>query len=83
MPRIHLQSTLLNAATYQDQTAILELEFRSGSNYRYSDVPIEAYQELVLSESKGQYFNQRICNRYPYTKIPPAPRGTNPGSGLR
>ena len=30
MPRIHLQSTLLNAATYQEQTAILELEFRSG-----------------------------------------------------
>lgn len=80
MLRIHLQSTLLNAATYQEQTAILELEFRSGSNYRYSDVPIQAYQELVLSESKGQYFNQHIRNRYTYTKIAPPHCGTN---GLR
>lgn len=76
MPRVDLQSTSLNAATYQDQSGLLELEFRSGAIYRYIGVPVHVYQELVLSESKGRYFNQHIRNRFPFTKINPARNGT-------
>jgi len=32
---------LLPAATYQDQSTFLELEFRSGAIYRYRGVPAQ------------------------------------------
>ena len=76
MPRVDLQSTSLSAATYQEQSASLELEFRSGAIYRYIGVPAQVYQELLHSESKGRYFNQHIRNRFPYTQIDPARNGT-------
>lgn len=75
MARVELQSTSLNAATYQDQGAVLELEFRSGAIYRYLGVPEPVYQGLLSAESKGRYFNQHIRNRFTYTKIDPARGG--------
>jgi hypothetical protein len=77
MPRVDLQSTSLNAATYQDQSAFLDLEFQSGAIYRYLGVPVQVYQELLQAESKGRYFNQHIRNRFPYTKIDPTPSSTD------
>jgi hypothetical protein len=75
MPQIDLQSTSLHTATYQDQSALLELEFRDGTTYRYRGVPEQVYQELLRSESKGRYFNQYIRNRFPCAKIDPARNG--------
>jgi hypothetical protein len=72
MPRVDLQSTSLSAATYQEQSASLELEFRSGAIYRYIGVSAQVYQELLHSESKGRYFNHHIRNRFTYTQIDPA-----------
>jgi KTSC domain len=72
MARVDLKSTSLTAATYQDQTALLELEFRSGAIYRYMGVPAQTYQELLRAESKGRYFNQQIRNRFTYAKTDPA-----------
>jgi hypothetical protein len=76
MLRIVLKSTSLNAMAYQDQQALLTLEFRSGAIYRYFGVPGETYRGLLLAESKGTYFNRHIRNRFSYTKIrreePPA-----------
>jgi hypothetical protein len=69
MPRIYLNSTGLQAATYQDQSALLELEFRSGAIYQYFGVPAQTYQELLLAESKGAYFHRHIRDRFPYAKI--------------
>lgn len=53
MARVELQSTSLNAATYQDQGAFLELEFPGGAIYRYIGVSEQVYQELLNAESKG------------------------------
>ena len=75
MLRVDLQSTSLKAVTYQDRSAHLELEFRSGAIYRYSDVPALVYQELLRAESNGRYFNQHIRNRFTHAKIKPAPGG--------
>jgi KTSC domain len=78
MARVDLQSTSLNAATYQDQDGFLELEFRSGAIYRYLGVPEQVYQELLSAESKGRYFNQQIRNRFPYVEINPTLNGPSP-----
>ena len=82
MARVDLQSTSLNAATYQDQSASLELEFRSGAIYRYRGVPEQVYQELLSAESKGRYFNQHIRNRFTYAQIDPARSGPTRDSAL-
>ncbi len=71
MPRVNLQSTSLNGAAYQDQSAVLDLEFRTGAIYRYLGVPAQVYKELLRAESKGRYFNQHIRNRFGYAKIDP------------
>ena len=68
---VQLQSTSLNAATFQEQRGYLELEFGSGAIYRYRDVPAQVYDELLRAESKGRYFNQHIRNRFRYAKIDP------------
>ena len=75
MARVDLKSTSLNAATYQDQSAFLELEFRNGAIYRYVGVPTQTYQELLRAESKGRYFNQHIRNRFTHAKINPVGGG--------
>ena len=74
MARVDLKSTSLHAATYQDQSAFLELEFCSGAIYQYLGVPAQTYQDLLSAESKGRYFNQHIRNRFPFAKIDPARR---------
>jgi len=81
MLRVDLQSTSLKAVTYQDQSAHLELEFRSGAIYRYSAVPALVYQELLRAESKGRYFNQHIRNRFTHAQINPAPVALPPSIG--
>ena len=83
MVRVDLKSTPLNAATYQDQGAFLDLEFRSGAIYRYVGVPAQTYQELLLADSKGRYFNQQIRNRFTYTKIGPASSSESRDFGLK
>ena len=60
---------MLEAAAYDGSQALLQLSFRNGTSYRYSDVPAEVYDQLLLAESKGKYFNLHIRNRYAYTKI--------------
>jgi KTSC domain len=69
MQRTDLNSTLLDAAGYLDQQALLELEFKSGAIYRYLGVPAATYGELLTAESKGAYFHCHMRNRFPYSKI--------------
>ena len=72
MPRVALHSTVLEAAAYHHQEALLELAFSSGAVYHYFDVPTQTYQELLSAKSKGEYFNQHIRNRFGYARIGPA-----------
>jgi hypothetical protein len=74
MARVALQSTSLNAATYRDRSAVLELEFGSGAIYRYAGVPEQVYRELLKAESKGRHFHQHIRNHFTNTKVDPTRR---------
>ena len=70
--RITLHSSLLQAARYQPQKPLLELEFCDGSVYHYFDVPEDTLKELLRAQSKGAYFNLHIRKRFHSTKIHPA-----------
>ena len=74
MQRITVESTTLATLAYDAPQRQLELEFRNGAVYRYSDVPEGTYQELRLADSKGQYFNRHIRGRFPTRSVSSAPR---------
>jgi hypothetical protein len=43
--------------------------FRSGQIYRYLDIPIRVYRELLAAESKGTYYNFNIRNRFSFQQL--------------
>jgi hypothetical protein len=69
MERISVQSSNLASVGYNKTTNTLEVEFTNGNIYQYSSVPIDAYEGLMVSDSKGHYLNENIkkagyiCNR--------------------
>jgi len=77
MPWIELDSSLLQAAHYQDHL-LLELEFCDGAIYQYLGVPEPIFQDLLLAESPGGYFNVHIRKRFAETKIRPADPSRRP-----
>ena len=71
-----LDSTMLQAAAYEDQMGALLLQFHGGAVYAYLDAPASLFQQLLHAESKGRYFNSWIRNRFQTVLItPPASTG--------
>ncbi len=71
MSWVELNSSVLDAAAYQDHESVLELRFHGGAVYRYLDVPPHLYQALLKAESQGAFFNARIRNRFATALMPP------------
>jgi hypothetical protein len=49
--------------------ATLEVEFLGGAVYRYFAVPRSLFEDLMLADSKGAFFNRRIKPRFHYQRI--------------
>lgn len=64
-----LQSTTLAAADYDGNRGQLRIDFRDGSRYAYSGVPVQLFLDLIAAPSKGAFFNRRIRGRFVYVKI--------------
>jgi hypothetical protein len=67
MIRTPLRSSTLAAAGWGQ--GVLELEFRSGSIYRYDGVPQGVFEALLAAPSRGRFFNRRIRGRYPAERL--------------
>jgi len=77
------KSSLVQAATYQQEAAILEVALHGGAVYRYFGVPAQTYEELLRAQSKGRYFNDHVRSRFAYTKIlPMEPNDSGPPPNL-
>ena len=67
MDRLPIDSSLIRAIGYDFPNSVLEVELLpSGRVYRYFDVPLSIYNELMASDSKGSYFNESIRDLYPF-----------------
>jgi hypothetical protein len=66
--RKSIDSTSLASVGYDQRSHTLEVEFTSGSVYKYFDVPAEVVVELLLAESAGRYHNAHIRGRYRYAR---------------
>lgn len=75
-----VESTVLATVGYEEACQRLQLEFRSRAIYHYFEVPAAVHQALLNAESKGNYFNQAIRDRFPYCRTWPsdAPVGASP-----
>jgi hypothetical protein len=62
MERIPVVSSVIRSVGYDDDNAILEIEFRSGKVYQYLNVAQQVYVELMSAGSKGSYFDAHIRN---------------------
>jgi hypothetical protein len=79
---IAVHSSSLATVAYDDQRAILQVEFRDGAAYQYAAVPRRIYQDLLRADSKGAYFNHHIRGLFPYSMLhcaPLHPAGSNHG----
>ncbi len=69
MNRPFVQSSDLQSIGYDQNTNVLEIEFKSGGIYQYFKVPESIYVGLVNASSKGTYFHNRIKEHYKYKRI--------------
>lgn len=67
--RIHSDSSMITSTAYHPHTETLELVFCNGGIYEYHQIGEEIYEEFLAAESIGEYFNNHIRLKYPYTKV--------------
>lgn len=60
MRREPVESDALRSVGYDVDRQILEIEFASGTVYRYFEVPEEVYAGLMTAASHGEFFSAHI-----------------------
>ena len=66
---INMPSSVVAEMIYDDETEILRIIFVSGMTYDYKKVPLEVYEAMKASGSKGTFFNQNIKGKYDFDKV--------------
>jgi hypothetical protein len=64
-----MPSTVISFISYNAETSTLRIIFVSGKIYDYKNVPMEVYQAMKTSGSKGNYLNHHIKSHYEFEKI--------------
>lgn len=66
---IPVDSSDLNAVSYDSTSSTLFVKFNSGGTYEYYDVPESVYQDLMSAPSLGRFLASRIKGNYKYRQI--------------
>ena len=69
MARVPLQSSVLAAVEYFPEPSALDIVFLTGEVYRYVNVPLSLYQNLLEADSKGIFFNTCIRNHFSFQHL--------------
>jgi hypothetical protein len=71
MKRQKVDSSFIKAAGYDPDSKTLELTIKGnkGVAFQYSGVTRAKFQGFLDAESKGSYFNAKIKDKYPETKV--------------
>ena len=64
-----VESSNINMVGYDKDTQELHVKFSSGSEYVYSNVPEDVFNEFKDASSVGRYLNEHIKNVYGYRKV--------------
>jgi hypothetical protein len=68
MHRHPIASSAISSVGYDERSAVLEVEFRSGVVYDYLEVPPRIYLDLLKAPSKGSFVSRRVRDRYPFVR---------------
>ncbi len=68
MDRIPVSSSNIVSVGYDPASLTLEIEFKNGSVYEYTNVPQEEYEAFMNADSKGTYLHSNI-KKYPYSRL--------------
>lgn len=66
---IDVDSSCISAVAYNSFSSILKIRFNSDSVYEYSNVPLDVFDNLLSSVSKGLYFNSYIKDVYDFQLV--------------
>ena len=69
MQLITVDSSMIHAVGYDDETGEMEVVFNNGGIYRYVDVDKSDYEGLLKAESKGRYMRAKIIGIYGDYKV--------------
>lgn len=64
IPRQSVQSSAVAKVGYSKRRHILEIEFVNGAIYRYFDIPLSVYRDLMSAESKARFYDSNIRKHY-------------------
>ncbi|MEO8405043.1 MAG: KTSC domain-containing protein [Chitinophagaceae bacterium] len=65
----YMPSSVVAHMSYNPELSILQIRFVSGLVYDYKKVPLEVYEAMRTSSSKGEYLNKHIKGNYPFKKV--------------
>ena len=68
MNRTPVESSMINAVGYDEQARQLEVEFRNGQVYRFSNVPADIHSQMMSAPSVGKYFGTNVRGKFSYSK---------------
>jgi hypothetical protein len=68
---VQVTSSAIARVGYSKRQHALEVEFRNGAFYRYLDVPIQNYRELMAAPSKASYYDANIRHRFHSIQVKP------------
>ncbi len=72
-PVFTTRSTSIHKVDYDEKEKHLDIEFRSGNVYRYTDVPVRLWKVFQLyiecEGSPGSFFNEYIKGQFSSEKI--------------
>jgi len=66
--KFQVESSVFTDLRYSPPEMKLTIKFKTGNIYEYFDVSEDILQNLLKSESKGQYFNRNIRNNYKFIR---------------
>lgn len=66
---VDIMSTNLVSATYDTETKVLTIKFKTGGIYEYYEFPWEMFTKFRMSESQGKFFSTNINGKYKYKKV--------------
>lgn len=69
MDREMVASSIVLSIGYEPTSSTLEVEFKGGGIYQYYNVPEPIYQQLMTSDSKGQFLHVYIKPAYPCSRV--------------
>ena len=70
MHRTTVVSSNVESVGFDREAGILEVAYRSGQVYQYTDVKPDEYAALLAAESKGRHLNRHfVQERRAYTRV--------------